>query len=229
MKKNIAPPDWKGEVEKIIRNKYPDNFTRAVDLISRPEATEAKKILDNAWKRRKKVRDPYPSPLFAEAVMLCAFYGELRTAMELPFWMTDRKEAARLAKNARELVKVTGEFVKLRGGPDSGVSFTVELDKIFLELEPLADKPPYLVTNAKILAVVRFLAGYLTMIAEAPRKEGAPENLSKRNLLCGLEDRFRADIGKPLYNVIALLWQAVSGKDQTDKGVKTTLDRYRKR
>lgn len=241
IEKKTPPPEWMGEVVKILWNAIKAN-PRAADLLKRPEVAEAKKKLDAAWKRRKNVREPYPAHLFAEAVNLCIFYGEQRTPMEFPRWMIDREEAARLAKNTSELVEVADGFVKFLGGPDNGplVSVAHEWPEVyaegkvnavrmnFLELAPLADAQG-VVASGKILAAVRFLAGHLKMIAEAPRKEGGPENLSWRNLLCGLEDRFLADIGKPLHPVIALLWGAVSGRKKTPGAVKTTLNRYKNR
>lgn len=233
--KEADPPAWKGEVEQIIREKYPDELPYAATLISHPKVSEAKKKLDTAWRGRKNVRKPYPASLFAEAIYTCAFYAVPRAPIKLPFWMTDKREATRLAKNSRELMKVVEAFVKSVGGPDNGpIVWQKETEngkektiEFVPDLVPLADAHG-VVASKKILAAVRFLADELKMIAEMQRDEGRPENLSVRNLLCGLEDRFRADFGKPLHHVIALLWGSASGRNKTTENVKSTLIRYRK-
>lgn len=233
--KDPPAPAWRGETVRIIEKKYPDNLSRATGLLASPLLAEAKKKLDSAWRRRREGAAPYPSSLFAEVVMLCAYHSTPRKTYELPPWMSDRREAGDLAACARKIVKVAKQYAKAHGGMDSGYVVRLarewpenEWRKVLLQLEPLVDEQGIAV-NRKIVAAVQFLAGYLEAIANTPRKEGKPEDLSTRNFLCLLEDRFRADLGKPCHPVIALLWSAVSGKKKTPAAVKDAINRYRKR
>jgi hypothetical protein len=194
-------------------------------ILVSPELVEAKKILDAGSSRHQK-----QSNLFCEAIVELLKYSVTKKSNPL-YWMNDKRDALRLCKNARELTKVAkqlNEFYGVNGAwldgraidenlqPRKFPAFLPEFD--FAVHRPAKDIPRH----------IQILAEFLAKIAEAPRKKGRRGEDIESPFICSLEDLFRANLGKPCYRAIALLWQAASSKKKTVATVKTTITRYRK-
>lgn len=194
-------------------------------ILASSELVKAKKILDAGSSRH-----PKQANLFCGAVQELLKYSVTKKSNP-HYWMNDKRDALRLCNNARELAKVAtqlNDFYGVNGVWLDGRAIDENLQPrkfpAFLPEFNFATHWP----AKEIPKHIQILSEFLAKIAGSPRKKGRREEDTEILFLCRLEDLFRANLGKPCYRAIALLWQAASSKKKTVATVKTTLARYRK-
>jgi hypothetical protein len=229
-------PDWKKDVLLKIFKSLSSNevLKRAEKILDHKAVEDARKILNEAWMKITPGGGEYPN--LAEAIHICAsFSGSPRP---VPSWYFDKKEVARQAKIAREVLRMVknhlADFSPSILEKEPGMTL---IDGPWSEyvkyLEPLQDERG-IVHHKKILAPFLYWSTYLkfkTRYPIASRGGGRPkkENLSSALLL--LEDQFRKDFHAPMYKAISHLEVAAfPGKQiaRSDDNMRKTIEQFKR-
>ena len=229
-----------GDHDYMLGDKFPCPIPPGKKILASPEMDEVDKILYAGWCRHQKKTDAGGfdwgyNRLFMGAIWeTVRYFGSKET--NLYYWMNDKRDARRLCKNARELAKVASQLNAFYDATTIHSNHSSWTGRPVVDPYPASKKVPGFIpklnnirTAEKAPGHFQFLAEFLEMIADAPRKKGRREEDAVGNFLCNLDKRFREGLGKPCYRAIALLWQAASSSEKTVQAVKTTIARYRKR